>query len=111
MVFTCWVIYTLHNIARMEIILESYWDHLSLVTVFKIYSIIVFERKYYSISHFQLHVDQVLEKDDQQLPIKEKNCIVADVHQQSDEESEAEDDMIPVEIKPGHIRFQSRGKG
>lgn len=53
----------------------------------------------------------MLEKDDQQLPIKDKNGIVADVHQQSDEESEAEDDMVPVEIKPGHIRFQSRRKG
>ncbi|CAI8598165.1 unnamed protein product [Vicia faba] len=54
--------------------------------------------------------EKVLEKDDQQLPIKDKNDIVADVHQQSDEESEAEDDMVPVEIKPGHIRFQPRGK-
>ncbi|XP_058753942.1 coilin-like isoform X1 [Vicia villosa] len=58
----------------------------------------------------KLHLDQVLEKDDQQLPTKDKNCIVADVLQQSDEESEADDDMVPVEIKPGHIRFQSRGK-
>jgi hypothetical protein len=33
------------------------------------------------------------------------------VNKQSDEESGAEEDMVPVEIKPGHIRFQPRGKG
>lgn len=75
------------------------------------YSIICFERKYYSLPHFQLNQSQVLEKDDQQLQIKDNNCIVSVVHQQSDEESEADDDMVPVEIKPGHIRFQPRGKG
>ncbi|XP_004502385.1 coilin [Cicer arietinum] len=58
----------------------------------------------------KLNQSQVLEKDDQQLQIKDNNCIVSVVHQQSDEESEADDDMVPVEIKPGHIRFQPRGK-
>ena len=53
----------------------------------------------------------MLEKDVQQSPVKSNNCIVSDVHQQSDEESEAEDDIIPVEIRPGHIRFQALRKG
>ncbi|KEH35287.1 hypothetical protein MTR_3g086550 [Medicago truncatula] len=58
----------------------------------------------------KLHPSQVLEKDDQQIPIKDNNGKVSDVRQQSNEESEADDDMVPVEIRPGHIRFQPRGK-
>lgn len=61
--------------------------------------------------NFQLHPSPVVEKDDPQLPIKDSNCVVSGVDQQSDEESGGEDDMVPVEIRPGHIRFQSRGKG
>ncbi|GAU34262.1 hypothetical protein TSUD_365600 [Trifolium subterraneum] len=56
------------------------------------------------------HPSQVLEKDDHQLPTKDNNCIVSDANKQSDEESGADDDMVPVEIRPGHIRFQPRGK-
>jgi len=67
------------------------------------YLIILFELKYFSLPYFQLHTSQVLEKDDQQIPVKDD--------QQSNEESEADDDMVPVEIRPGHIRFQPRGKG
>ncbi|OIV97500.1 hypothetical protein TanjilG_11024 [Lupinus angustifolius] len=54
----------------------------------------------------KLHPSPIVEKDGQQSPIKDNNSIVSDVHQQPDEESEAEDDIIPVEIRPGHIRFE-----
>lgn len=60
--------------------------------------------------NFQLNTSPVLEKDEQ-LPIKDNNCKVSDVNQQSSEESEEEDDVIPVEIRPGHIRFQPLRKG
>lgn len=61
--------------------------------------------------NFQLHPSPVLEKDGQQLPIKDNNGVVSEVHQQPDEESEAEDDIVPVEIRPGHIRFEPLRKG
>lgn len=61
--------------------------------------------------NFQLNPSPALEKDDQKLPIKDNNCMVSDVPQQSNEESESEDDIVPVEIRPGHIRFQPLGKG
>ncbi|CAJ1854057.1 unnamed protein product [Sphenostylis stenocarpa] len=54
----------------------------------------------------KLHQTPVLEKDRQELPIRDNNCVVSDVHQQSDEESEEEDEIVPVEIRPGHIRFE-----
>eukprot|EP00256_Glycine_max_P067916 XP_025982511.1 coilin-like [Glycine max] len=54
----------------------------------------------------QLHQTPVLEKGGQELPINDNNCVVSDVHQQPDEESEEEDDIAPVEIRPGHIRFE-----
>ncbi|KAJ1379974.1 hypothetical protein SESBI_46426 [Sesbania bispinosa] len=54
----------------------------------------------------KLHLSPMHEKDEQQSPIKDNNCIVSDVNQQSNEESEADDDFVPVEIRPGHIRFQ-----
>ncbi|TKY47696.1 DNA ligase isoform X2 [Spatholobus suberectus] len=54
----------------------------------------------------KLHQTPVSEKDGQESPIKDNNCVVSDVHQQSDEESEEEDDIVPVEIRPGHIRFE-----
>lgn len=59
----------------------------------------------------------MLEKDGPILPIKDNNCVVSDVHQQSnkrqqsDEESEEDDDIVPVEIRPGHIRFEPLKKG
>ncbi|KAK7306170.1 hypothetical protein VNO77_44093 [Canavalia gladiata] len=53
----------------------------------------------------KLQQSPVLEIDGQELPIKDNNCVVSDVHQQSNEESE-EDDTVPVEIRPGHIRFE-----
>ncbi|WJX39644.1 hypothetical protein P8452_27166 [Trifolium repens] len=59
----------------------------------------------------KLRPSQVLEKNDHQSPTNKDNiCVVSDVNKQSDEESGAEEDMVPVEIKPGHIRFQPRGK-
>ncbi|RDX60240.1 Coilin, partial [Mucuna pruriens] len=54
----------------------------------------------------KLHQTPVLEKDGQELPIKDNNCVVSDIHQQPDEESEEEVDIVPVEIRPGHIRFE-----
>ncbi|KAG5090272.1 hypothetical protein AAZX31_18G012900 [Glycine max] len=54
----------------------------------------------------KLHQTPVLEKGGQELPINDNNCVVSDVHQQPDEESEEEDDIAPVEIRPGHIRFE-----
>ncbi|OIW14634.1 hypothetical protein TanjilG_32976 [Lupinus angustifolius] len=52
------------------------------------------------------HPSTAIEKDGQRLPIKDNNGVVSDAHQQTDEESEAEDDIVPVEIRPGHIRFE-----
>lgn len=52
----------------------------------------------------------VLEKDGQELPTEDNNFVVSDVHQQPDEESEEEDEVVPVEIRPGHIRFESLKK-
>ncbi|XP_027334648.1 coilin [Abrus precatorius] len=54
----------------------------------------------------KLMKSMVPEKDGEELPIKDNNCVVSDVHQQPDEESEEEDDTVPVEIRPGHIRFE-----
>jgi len=62
-------------------------------------------------SNWQLHQTPVLEKGGQELPINDNNCVVSDVHQQPDEESEEEDDIAPVEIRPGHIRFEPLKKG
>ncbi|MED6196951.1 hypothetical protein PIB30_052139 [Stylosanthes scabra] len=56
----------------------------------------------------KLHQSPGIEKDVQKSPVK-NNCKVSNA-QQSDEESEAEDDIVPVEIRPGHIRFQSLRK-
>lgn len=50
-------------------------------------------------------------KDGQQLPVKDNNCIVSDVHQEPVEESDADNDFVPVEIRPGHIRFEPLSKG
>ncbi|KAI4317321.1 hypothetical protein L6164_025199 [Bauhinia variegata] len=52
----------------------------------------------------------VLEKDVQQSPVKVSDCITSNVNQESDGESEAEDDVVPIEIRPGHIRFTSLRK-
>jgi coilin len=74
--------------------------------------LIIIWQKIFSLPHFQLRPSQVLEKNDHQSPTNKDNiCVVSDVNKQSDEESGAEEDMVPVEIKPGHIRFQPRGKG
>ncbi|KAL2332726.1 hypothetical protein Fmac_013939 [Flemingia macrophylla] len=55
----------------------------------------------------KLHHTPALEKDGKDLSVKDKNCVTSDVHlQQPDEESEEEDDIVPVEIRPGHIRFE-----
>ncbi|KAL1289939.1 coilin isoform X2 [Arachis ipaensis] len=57
----------------------------------------------------KLHQSPAVEKDVQKLPAKNNIRSVANAPQ-SDEESEAEDDIVPVEIRPGHIRFQSLKK-
>ncbi|XP_061346987.1 coilin [Gastrolobium bilobum] len=49
----------------------------------------------------KFHTSPMLEKDGQQLPIKDKNSLVSDVHQQPDEESEEEDDIVPGLKKDG----------
>ncbi|KAE9608000.1 putative coilin domain-containing protein [Lupinus albus] len=58
----------------------------------------------------KLHPSPIVQKDGQQLSTKDNDPIVSDVRQQPDEESEAEDDIVPVEIRPGHIRFESLRK-
>ncbi|XP_059448133.1 coilin isoform X2 [Corylus avellana] len=50
-----------------------------------------------------------LKKDDEQSPVK-GNQKVFEEHQQPDENSDEEDDIVPVVIKPGHIRFERLGK-
>jgi coilin len=58
----------------------------------------------------QVHQVHTLKKDDEQLPVK-GNQKVFEEHQQPDENSDEEDDIVPVVIKPGHIRFERLGKG
>ncbi|GMY26340.1 coilin isoform X2 [Fagus crenata] len=48
---------------------------------------------------------QILKKDDEQSPVKE-NQKVSEEHQQSDEDSDEEGDVVPIVIRPGHIRFE-----
>lgn len=58
----------------------------------------------------QLLQGHTLKKDDEQSPVK-GNQKVFEEHQQPDENSDEEDDIVPVVIKPGHIRFERLGKG
>lgn len=58
----------------------------------------------------QVHQVHTLKKDDEQSPVK-GNQKVFEEHQQHDENSDEEDDIVPVVIKPGHIRFERLGKG
>ncbi|XP_062158326.1 coilin isoform X2 [Alnus glutinosa] len=57
----------------------------------------------------KVHQVHTLKKDDEQLPVK-GNQKVFEEHQQPDENSDEEDDIVPVVIKPGHIRFERLGK-
>lgn len=57
----------------------------------------------------QVHQVHTLKKDDEQLPVK-GNQKVFEEHQQLDENSDEEDDIVPVVIRPGHIRFERLGK-
>jgi hypothetical protein len=65
---------------------------------FKLYSILL------------LYQGQILKKDDEQSPVKE-NQKVSEEHQQSDEDSDEDGDVVPIVIRPGHIRFERPGKG
>jgi len=53
----------------------------------------------------------VLKNHGQELTAKDNNCVISDVRQQPNEESEEEEDTVPVEIRPGHIRFEPLRKG
>lgn len=44
-----------------------------------------------------------------EIPEKDGNKLKED--QQQDQGSDAEDDVVPVVIRPGHIRFEPLGKG
>lgn len=64
------------------------------------------------------HKDKI-GKCDKQLPVKVLNAdssskraasISITEHQQADEDSDAEGDLVPVVIRPGHIRFTPSGK-
>lgn len=57
----------------------------------------------------KVHQVHTLKKDDEQSPVK-GNQKVFEEHQQHDENSDEEDDIVPVVIKPGHIRFERLGK-
>ena len=57
---------------------------------------------------------------EKQLPVKNLNVdpsskkavsISITEHQLADEDSDAEGDLVPVVIRPGHIRFTPSGKG
>ncbi|XP_041014682.1 coilin-like isoform X2 [Juglans microcarpa x Juglans regia] len=56
-----------------------------------------------------LHQGQMLTKDDEQSPIKD-NQKVFEEHQEQDENGDEEDEVVPVVIRPGHIRFVRLGK-
>lgn len=65
----------------------------------------------------ELNQQQSSEKDDQQSPqnentqsTKEENHIISTKHQQQGETSDVDDDVVPVVIRPGHIRFEPLGK-
>ena len=53
----------------------------------------------------------VSKKDRGLLAVKDNNCVVSEVCEEIEEENDAEDDIVPVEIRPGHIRFEPLGKG
>lgn len=47
---------------------------------------------------------QIVKKDDEQSPVKDKQK-VSEEHEQPDEDSDEEGDVVPIVIRPGHIRF------
>ncbi|KAI9113732.1 hypothetical protein K1719_014983 [Acacia pycnantha] len=57
-----------------------------------------------------LHHSPLSEKNVQELPVKDNRSNTSVVHQEPIEESDAEDDVVAVEIRPGHIRFEPLGK-
>ncbi|GLT74604.1 hypothetical protein SLA2020_463920 [Shorea laevis] len=67
----------------------------------------------------ELQQKQLLEKDNQRLPSKE-NFKVSEEHQQpvqngehdaeGDTDSDAEDNVVPIVVRPGHIRFEPLDK-
>ncbi|XP_028776528.1 coilin [Neltuma alba] len=58
----------------------------------------------------KLRQSPLSEKNVQQLPVKDNKSITSDLHREPVEESDAEDDVVAVEIRPGHIRFEPLSK-
>ncbi|XP_054821151.1 coilin isoform X2 [Prosopis cineraria] len=58
----------------------------------------------------QIHQSPSSEKNVQEVPVKDNRSIASNAHQEPVEESDAEDDVVAVEIRPGHIRFEPLGK-
>ncbi|KAG6708155.1 hypothetical protein I3842_06G066500 [Carya illinoinensis] len=52
---------------------------------------------------------QMLTKDDEQSPVKDDQKVFEE-HHEPDENDEREDEVVPVVIRPGHIRFERLGK-
>ncbi|XP_041013209.1 coilin-like isoform X3 [Juglans microcarpa x Juglans regia] len=57
----------------------------------------------------KLHQGQTLKRDDEQSPVKDNQKLFEEP-QQPDENSEEEDEVVPVVIRPGHIRFERLDK-
>lgn len=58
----------------------------------------------------QQYQGQIVKKDDEQSPVKDKQK-VSEEHEQPDEDSDEEGDVVPIVIRPGHIRFGRPSKG
>ncbi|XP_042984262.1 coilin-like isoform X4 [Carya illinoinensis] len=56
-----------------------------------------------------LHQGQMLTKDDEQSPVKDDQKVFEE-HHEPDENDDREDEVVPVVIRPGHIRFERLGK-
>ncbi|KAG2701890.1 hypothetical protein I3843_06G061500 [Carya illinoinensis] len=52
---------------------------------------------------------QMLTKDDEQSPVKDDQKVFEE-HHEPDENDDREDEVVPVVIRPGHIRFERLGK-
>ncbi|KAF5443073.1 hypothetical protein F2P56_035665 [Juglans regia] len=56
-----------------------------------------------------LHQGQMLTKDNEQSPVKDNQKVFEEL-QEPDENDDEEDEVVPVVIRPGHIRFERLGK-
>lgn len=61
-------------------------------------------------SNLQQYQGQIVKKDDEESPVKDKQK-VSEEHEQPDEDSDEEGDVVPIVIRPGHIRFGRPSKG